>query len=80
MENQTTVKDVLTDVVRTLNEINVPVSKINEIGIPIAMAIHGIELCLDAFRQSEEAQQHELQAEIVKVDESDSTPEGEEDA
>ena len=79
MENQTTVKDVLTDVVRILNEINVPVNKINEIGLPIARAIQGINICLDAFnRQEQEA--HEPEIEVVEVGETDSIPEGENNA
>lgn len=79
MENQTTVKDVLTDVVSTLNEINVPMSKLNEIGLPIARAIQGINICLDAFNR-QEAQQQKPEIEIVEVGETDSIPEGEKDA
>ena len=56
MENQVTVKDVLNDVNKILNNINVPVSMVETIGIPIARAVSGINMCLNAFSQ-QEAQQ-----------------------
>ena len=56
MENKTTVKDVLIDVSNLLNNIKVPMSMINEIGLPIAQALQGINACLGAF-EVQEAQQ-----------------------
>ena len=52
MENQTTVKDILIDVTKLLNEINIPISLVENIGIPVARAISGIQMCLDAFERN----------------------------
>ena len=54
MEKQTTVKDVLTEVSDVLNKINIPVSMIEGIGIPIARAINGIKICIDAMDRQEQ--------------------------
>lgn len=54
MENQNngmTVKDVLTEVHRQLNDLNIPVALVETIGIPIANAINGIKMCLDAMNR-----------------------------
>ena len=77
MENQTTVKDILIDVNKLLNGINIPVSMVESIGIPVARAINGIQLCIDAFDMQEKADQKEPEIEIV---ETDSAPEGTEQA
>ena len=53
MENQLTIKDVLVEVTKILNEINVPVSMVESIGIPVARAINGIQLCIDAAETKE---------------------------
>lgn len=78
MENQTTVKDILIDVNKLLNGINIPVAMVESIGIPVARAISGIQLCIDAFDRQEQAEQEKQEPvlEIVK----DETAEGESDA
>lgn len=76
MENQTTVKDILMDVNKLLNEINIPISMVQSIGIPVARAINGIQLCIDAF-DMQEAQQEKPQLEVVEDAPADSTAEGE---
>ena len=76
-ENPMTIKDVLTDVTKVLGDINVPASKIEEIGIPIAKAINGIKACIDAMnRDEEERAKKETVLEVVK----DENAEGENDA
>lgn len=77
MENQTTVKDILIDVNKLLNGINIPVAMVESIGIPVARAINGIQLCIDAFDKQEKAEEKEQEIEIV---ETDSIPEGTEQA
>jgi len=52
--NPMTVKDVLADVVKVLGEISVPVTQLESIGIPVAKAINGIKLCLDAMEREEQ--------------------------
>ena len=47
--NPVTVMDVLKDVQKILGEINVPVSQIDSIGIPIARALDGVRICVDAI-------------------------------
>ena len=78
MENQTTVKDILTDVNKLLNGINIPVAMVESIGIPVARAISGIQICIDAFDRKEQAEQeeHEHVFDVVK----DETDEGESNA
>lgn len=53
MENKVTVKDVLEEVMETLNGISIPVSQIDDIGLPIARAIGGIKACVDAMEKAE---------------------------
>lgn len=79
MENQTTVKDILIDVNKLLNGINIPVAQVESIGIPVARAINGIQLCIDAFNM-QEAQQEKTQSDVAEDDPADSTAEGENDA
>ena len=77
MENQTTVKEVLRDVNKLLNEINIPISMVESIGIPVARAINGIQLCLNAFEEQDKARQedHEPEIEIVETGSADTIPE-----
>lgn len=56
MENQVTIKDVLIDVNAVLNGINIPASLIESIGIPVARAINGIQVCIDAINKNEQEQ------------------------
>lgn len=78
MENQTTVKDILTDVNKLLNGINIPVAMVESIGIPVARAISGIQICIDAFDRKEQAEKEEQEPvlEVVK----DEANKGENDA
>lgn len=79
MENKMTVKDILIDVNKLLNEINIPVSQVESIGIPVARAINGIQLCIDAINM-QEAQKEKTQSEVAEDVKADSTAEGENDA
>ena len=66
----TTVKDVLIDVNRILRGIMVPVTHVESIGIPVARAINGIQLCIDEFMKHEMAEeQTEQEAEQPEVQE-----------
>lgn len=56
MEKQTTVKDVLLEVSEVLNKINIPISMVEGIGIPVARAINGIKICIDAMERQEQEQ------------------------
>ena len=78
MENQTTVKDILTDVNKLLNGINIPVAMVESIGIPVARAINGIQLCIDAFERQEQAEQEKQEPVLEAV--KDETYEGESNA
>lgn len=51
-ENGMTVRDVLEDVKKNLGGISVPVSMLESVGMPIAQAINGIWLCIDAIDRS----------------------------
>ena len=78
-----TIKDVLTDIRNQLNEIKIPVSQIENIGIPVARAINGIQLCIDTFQQAESGQGQEPkedEPEIELVEVTDKEAAGEQDA
>jgi hypothetical protein len=74
MNNQEmTVKDILQDVIKKLNDIKVPMSMIESIGIPVAQCISGIKLCVDAIEKNEVEEQkaaEEPKLELVADDES----------
>ena len=55
--NETTVKDVLIDVNRILGGIMIPVNLVESIGIPVARAINGVQLCIDTFMKQEMEQE-----------------------
>lgn len=79
MANQTTVKDILIDVRNILNGINLPISQVESIGIPVARAISGLNLCIGAFENQEKEQaqkkQHEPEIEVVETGVTDTIPE-----
>lgn len=79
MANQTTVKDILIDVRNILNGISVPIAQVEGIGIPVARAINGLNICIGAFEQQEKEQaqkeQHEPEIEILDVGTTDTIPE-----
>ena len=57
--NETTVKDVLIDVNRILGGIMIPVNLVESIGIPVARAINGVQLCIDTFMKNEMQEEQE---------------------
>lgn len=81
MENVMTTKDVLTDVNEILNKINIPISLVESIGIPVARAINGIKICIDAMdrQEQEEAAKNKPQdneepvIELVPMEEPEET-------
>lgn len=69
-----TVEEILVDVRKMLGDIEVPASKIEQIGIPIAKAINGIQVCIDAIKRAnaEKAQQEaKPEIELVPAEESE---------
>ena len=66
--NPMTVKDVLTDVTKILSEINVPATMIESIGIPVAKAINGISICIEAMNR-EQQMESEREAQKAAQDE-----------
>lgn len=52
-ERTMTIKEILIDVCRMLGNIDVPATKIEQIGIPIARSINGIQVCIDAMDRAD---------------------------
>ena len=48
-----TVKELLVQVRDNLNEIRIPASELQNIGLPIAQAINGLTACIDAINNAE---------------------------
>ena len=53
-----TIKEILIDVCKMLGDIDVPATKIEQIGISIARAINGLQVCIDAMNREEQAKEH----------------------
>lgn len=56
-ERPMTIKEVLADVCGILGDINIPASRIDDIGIPIARSINGLKLCLKTIEREETKKQ-----------------------
>ena len=67
MEPKLTVKDVLKDVLNLLNDVKVPISEIETIGIPVGRAINGIKICIEAFER-DDLEKAKQEAEKAKQD------------
>lgn len=80
MENKgMTVQEVVEQVISELGGINVPVNQLESIGIPIARAISGLKVCVDAWKQSEQAAQEEEPKVEMKLVPAEEVPEEERD-
>ena len=55
-----TVREIVETVIKDLGGINVPVSMLDNIGIPIARAIQGLQLCVDAWNEDDAKQDQKL--------------------
>lgn len=71
-----TVKEIVETVITNLGRINVPVSMLDSVGMPIAHAIQGLQLCVQAWdeeaaRQAEQAQEEDdgVKLEVVPAEE-----------
>ena len=71
-----TVKEIVEKVIEDLGNVNVPVSQLNSVGMPIAHAIQGLQLCVQAWdeeaaRQAAQAQQEDddVKLEVVPAEE-----------
>lgn len=53
MGESKTIREVLEDVLKILNDIKVPMSEIDNIGIPVARSINGIKACLEAMTEND---------------------------
>lgn len=80
-KQEMTVKDVLTDINKVLNGINVPMSMLESIGMPIARAIGGINVCINAINE-EEQKQNKPEEDDMRIEEvvEDIEDKGEQDA
>lgn len=50
-EQQFTIQDAIAATINSLGSISVPVGLIDQIGRPIALAIHNLTVCLDAMKE-----------------------------
>lgn len=75
MDTKMTVKDVLKDVMDTLNNISIPMSQLDDIGMPIARAINGIKACVDAMEKAEAEEAMKNAAEETPAEEEGSVSE-----
>ena len=62
-----TVKEIVETVIKDLGGINVPVSQLNSVGMPIARAIQGLHLCVQAWDE-EAAKQAQDDDDGVKLE------------
>lgn len=72
MENQITVNKALEITINILNGINVPISLMEQIGLPISRAVHNIEQCVEALNRADAEQQKteeepEIDVEVVPM-------------
>lgn len=56
-----TMKDILKDVLKMLNDIKIPMSEIETIGIPVGRAINGIQICVNAIEKAEQEEAQKAQ-------------------
>ena len=59
--------DILKMVAENLGKVKVPMNEIQDIGLPVADAIHALKICIDAIEAAEAKMKPEL--EIVPVEE-----------
>ena len=63
MEKQLTVRDVVENTIMILERINVPVSLINDIGIPLTHALGNLKACCEAWTRDDIEQDHKRRQE-----------------
>ena len=51
MENKLSLEQALEMTRNSLAELNIPVTLVNQIGIPVSRAISNLDACIDAIRQ-----------------------------
>lgn len=68
-KKELTVNDVLTDVKKILEEICVPVKYNESIGMPIARAVSGIRMCIDAMNKAQEAEEKKEESNVIDIGE-----------
>lgn len=73
MENKITVKDILIDINEMLKKVSIPAELIETVGMPVARAIKGLNICINAIAENE---RKEPEIEFVEAGAADSVPEG----
>lgn len=69
METKTmTIKDILEDVLKNLNDMKVPMAELETIGVPVGRAIAGIKVCVEALQKAEEEAAERALAEVAAED------------
>lgn len=63
-----TVREIVETVIKDLGSINVPVGQLNSIGMPIARAIQGLQMCVNAWNEEEAKQAAQAQEDDVKLE------------
>ena len=58
-----TVKEIVEIVIRDLGNINVPVNMLDGVGMPIARAIQGLQMCVNAWNEEDAKQAAKAQDE-----------------
>lgn len=56
-----TVREIVEMVIKDLGSIDVPVNRLNSVGVPIANAIQGLQLCVQAWDEEEAKQAAQAQ-------------------
>ena len=71
-KQEITVDDVVRECVQQLRALNVPISMIDQIGVPVARVVHNLRACIDAWERdaAEKNQEPELRIEPVEGDEN----------
>lgn len=73
MAEQVTVKDILIDINEMLKKLSIPAELIEPVGLPVARAIKGLSICINAIAEKEKK---EPEIEFVEAGAADSVPEG----
>ena len=79
MENQMTVTEALRITANNLGNIAVPISMMQQIGLPINQAIGNINACIEALEAAEQEAKQQQEPELHVVQEEEA-PAGEGDA
>lgn len=54
MDNGITVKEVIENVIKELNEIRIPMNLVKDIGFPIGRSIENLQACINAWETADQ--------------------------